>query len=105
MEQLKSMYEIEEFLHNNEQAILYFSSDECSVCHSVENQLQDLLVNFPHLKASKVKVPELMEVTGKYLIFTVPEMLFFLKGKEVFRQGRFFKFKELEEEIKNWYNN
>lgn len=105
MEQLKSMNEIEEFLYNNERAILYFSSDECSVCHSVEYQLEKLLEKFPHIKVAKIKVLELLEVTGKYLIFTVPEMLFFLQGKEVFRQGRFFNFSELEEEIENWYNN
>ncbi|SMB87214.1 Thioredoxin [Desulfonispora thiosulfatigenes DSM 11270] len=103
MNKLMSVHETEDFIHNNECAMLYFSSVECSVCVSVWNQLQNLLKSFPHIKVAKIEVPEVLEVTGEYSIFTVPVVVFFLEGREILRQGRFFNFNELEQKLSRYY--
>ncbi len=39
------------------------------------------------------------EVSGEFLVFTVPTILVFYDGKEIIRQSRFIQFEKLNEDI------
>ncbi|ADO56596.1 MULTISPECIES: thioredoxin family protein [Paenibacillus] len=87
--ELLSIEEIDAFIQNNRLSMLYFSQENCNVCHSVYPKLKDLLTKFPSIKLAHVDTSNVEEVVGKFLIFSVPTIIMFIDQRESFREGRF----------------
>ncbi|WP_207941242.1 hypothetical protein DOK78_001244 [Enterococcus sp. DIV2402] len=81
--------------------LLYLSMPNCSVCHAVKPQVEQLFKNSSlpmfHLDANTHP-----EVASTFQVLTAPVILLFFEGKEVHRQARFIDFKKLEELVKNY---
>ncbi|GMQ55753.1 hypothetical protein AN1V17_01450 [Vallitalea sediminicola] len=99
MNEIKSIIEIDNLIANNEICTLLISSSQCGVCISVESKLDELAEEIKNINVSKVKIDTVPETSGKFLVFTVPTILVFYKGKEVIRQSRFIQFNKLRVEI------
>lgn len=104
-EDLISMKTIECFINENRLAFLYVSRPSCSVCHGLLPQVQDVLSNYPNIKMGHVNADEIKEVAGRFSIFTVPVLLFFVDGKEYIREARIVHMDRLAEKIGHIYKH
>lgn len=104
MKILDSLESIDKFIKENKVAMLYFSSQNCSVCVALLPKIKELLKKYSNIAYAKVEINEVELAVGKYLIFTVPTIIMFIEGKEVIRESRFISIIELQEKIRRFYN-
>ncbi len=86
---VSSIFEIKEEIHRSSIILLYISRENCSVCHALLPQIEDVLMEFPMIEARSVDADLVPEIAGEYTIFTVPAILVFVNGKEMIRKARF----------------
>jgi len=103
--ELTSMNTIDNFIHDNHMAFLYFSRPGCSVCHGLLPQIQAVMEKYPSIQTAHINVEEVVEVTGRFSIFTVPVMLLFVEGKEYVREARIVHIDLFEKKINRIYQN
>ncbi len=84
--------------------ILYISNNTCSVCGVVEPKIEQFLEeNYPKLKLTVVKIDENPELKGELMIFTVPAVLIYFEGKEVFRKAGYVSPADLDDILDKIY--
>jgi len=103
MEKLKSLTEIDKFIHDNKAAFVYVSSNNCSVCHALMPKIEEVLEKYPRINNKKIIIDEIQEASGHLSIFTIPVIIFYIEGKEIFRRGRFISVDEVEDLIDRYY--
>ena len=96
---MRSLEEIKTTIDQNQLALLYISRPNCSVCHGLLPQVEELLKQFPSIVTIHADADEIPEIAGEYSIFTVPVVLVFVDGKEMVRKARFVPIGELEEQL------
>ncbi|MDK2800294.1 MAG: hypothetical protein PWP27_1084 [Clostridiales bacterium] len=93
---------VKSFINNNKLSLILIKAKNCGVCDAVLVKLEQLVQKYPKIKSSIVSIEQVPEVSGNYLVFTAPTVLFFVEGKEVLRESRFIRFNELENVLKRW---
>lgn len=88
-EQLNQLMDAEEVL------VVYFSSVDCSVCHSVSPKIEALLEEIP-VKIVRVEASKFVDIAGQHLVFAMPTVLVFQNGKEILRESRFIDLQKIE---------
>lgn len=91
---IQSKEQLEQLITENEQVILYFSSENCTVCHAVYPKLLKLMEN-KSIKVGKIIIDDLIEISGQLLVFSVPTILIMHEGKEILRESRFIDFNKI----------
>lgn len=104
MNKVNSLEQVKKAIHNNEIYMLLISSEDCSVCISIESKLDGFMKKYSSVVREYVKVNEVPEIAGEFLVFTVPTILLFVKGKEVLRESRFINFDKIDYMLSH-YNN
>jgi thiol-disulfide isomerase/thioredoxin len=104
MEKLETIQEVMNFINENHLVFLYISQENCSVCHALRPKLIELLKKYPKIELREVEADKVKELAAEYLIFSAPTLLFFVAGKEYFREGKFVQFKKLEAAIAQIYS-
>lgn len=84
---------------NPEFRLLVFYREDCSVCRAMEPKLKKLLLKYPTLPVEWIDAERNPAESGRFLVFTVPVIIFLLFGKEQFRLVRTFALSELETKI------
>ncbi|MFL2060518.1 thioredoxin family protein [Marinilactibacillus psychrotolerans] len=100
-----SIEEIRNFVSANPVSFIYISREGCSVCHAVKPKVQKMLEEFPEIKPMQVSADDVPEVAGEYTVFTVPALLLFIEGKEMFREARFVVMDDLHDKFERIVNN
>ena len=103
MVELNTLYEMDKFIKHNTIAMIYFSSESCSVCGVLLPKIEEMLTKFPKLKIRKIQVDKFTEAAGQYSIFTLPAILVYIEGKEIIREARFISVTMLEGTIERYY--
>lgn len=96
MTDIHSIEELKSVLIQNEVNLLYVSNHMCEVCHAVKPKIADILMRNPKVQGINCETGSVPEVAGQYVIFSVPAVLVFQGGREVFRSARFIDFHKLE---------
>ncbi|WP_085505059.1 thioredoxin family protein [Thalassobacillus devorans] len=99
---MERFYEIEglkEQIAESQLALLYISGANCSVCHSLLPQVEDVVKEYPELDAYQIEVEDAPAVAGEYTVFTVPVVIIFVDGKEYDRKARFVPIEELKQQL------
>lgn len=104
-EELTDMEMAENFLQENQLAFLYISRPNCSVCHSLLPQVQELMKKYPEIKLGHINAEDVEEVAGRFSIFTVPVLLLFVEEKEYVREARIVHMDLFDEKINKIYEN
>lgn len=104
LNKVNSLEEIKKAIHDKEIYMLLISSEDCSVCQAVEIKLDELMMNYSSVIREYVKVNEVAEIAGEFLVFTVPTILLFIKGKEVHRESRFINFDKIDYLLSHYTN-
>jgi len=102
MNSLNSIDDIKYFIKENKFVMLYFSSEGCSVCDDVLPRLKELLKKYPKVVSGHVEIQNIPSVASVFGVFTIPEVIIFLEGKEIVRQSRYINFLELKEKIQRF---
>ncbi|MGE6755841.1 thioredoxin family protein [Rossellomorea sp. NPDC071047] len=99
MEEVHSLENIKATLAAEKMVLLYISRPNCSVCHSLLPQVKRVLEEFQDVKAIHADAEKIPEIAGELSIFTVPVIIVFVDGKEMFRKARFVPIDELHSQM------
>ncbi|MFC4559506.1 thioredoxin family protein [Virgibacillus kekensis] len=104
-ENLDSMDDVNQFIEGHPLTLLYISRPNCSVCHGLLPQVQDLLGHYPNVQSGHINAAEVEEIAGRFDIFTVPVILVFFEGKEYIREARIVHMDLFEQKLQRLYDN
>ncbi|WP_368653932.1 thioredoxin family protein [Ornithinibacillus sp. 4-3] len=105
MTHLHSIEAVTDFIHTHSLAFLYISQPNCSVCHGLLPQVQQLLEDYPAIQLAHIDATEVPEVASRFSIFTVPVLLLFFEEKEYIREARIVHLDLLDQKIDKLYQN
>ena len=83
-------------LKSEKRVLLYIGTNDCSVCQSTKPRIEAILTAYPRFRGVEVSVYEHPDIAGQFLAFSLPVVLIFEEGREVFRSGRFLDFHQIE---------
>lgn len=95
----------EHFISEHQLAFVYISRPNCSVCHGLLPQVQELMGKYPRIQLGHIDAEKVEEVAGRFSVFTVPALLLFVDGKEYLREARMVHMQLLEDKIDKIYEN
>ncbi len=95
MRKVFSYQEIDDMLQQHPVCLLFLGSEECQVCHAVRPHIEKMVDEISGVRGLDGSIDQIQEAAGQFLIFTVPAVLVFLDGREVFRGARFIDLKRL----------
>ncbi len=100
MKLIKDISQFESDLKENVYLLSFFSNDSCSVCHALKSKIKDIKdKDLKSVKIVEIPVVDFPELAVSYSVFTTPAIIFFIQGKEYFREVRYFSLNELVDRI------
>ncbi|MDQ0214382.1 thioredoxin-like negative regulator of GroEL [Oikeobacillus pervagus] len=100
MNSVRTLEDLQSTIEKSKLSIIYISRPDCSVCHGLLPQIEKVLVeDFPQVVSLHVNADEIPEIAGVYSIFTVPVVIVFVEGKEMFRKARFVPIEEFRSQL------
>ena len=84
-----TLEEIESLIVRRPGVLLYFSGEQCSVCHALRPKFNKIFSqDFPVIEQVYLDAKNNQEISLHYNVFSVPTILVFLDGKEFAREDR-----------------
>ncbi|WP_064094369.1 thioredoxin family protein [Rossellomorea aquimaris] len=99
MKAIHTLHSISNLIQQEKLVLLYISRPNCSVCHALLPQVEQVLKEYPSMVSIHADADEIPEIAGEFSIFTVPVVIVFVEGKEMFRKARFVPIEELKGQI------
>jgi len=97
--------EIQIIIRESVGVLLYFSGENCNVCHALRPKFKELFdKEFPQIKQIYLDAHENAEISAHYQVFSVPTMIVFLDGREFIREGRAVSMHKMTEQLKRPYS-
>jgi thiol-disulfide isomerase/thioredoxin len=104
MRKVDSIEEAISFIKENSLALIYISSEDCSVCKVLMPKIEELLSKYEKIQSIKIDISEIPAVSGQFSVFTIPTIIFFINGEEYIRESRFISILDLDGNIERYYN-
>ncbi|GAA6822806.1 thioredoxin family protein [Helicobacter pylori] len=98
-QELHSIEAFHNFIETHCLTVLHVMRDNCSVCHAVLPQVEDLVKEYDDVAFGVINQSEVEAIAGELSIFTVPVDIIYMDGKEMHRQGRFIDMQQLERQL------
>ncbi|NEW59771.1 thioredoxin family protein [Sulfurovum sp. bin170] len=99
-----NLEELQNIIRAEVGVLLYFSGENCSVCHALRPKFKELFDDkFKEIKQIYLDAHKNLEISAHYQVFSVPTMLVFLDGREFVREGRTVSIYQLEERLERPY--
>ncbi len=104
---LQVLRDSEEFFSKHalgEPLVIYITTPDCNVCEVIRPQIEAVLEKYPGISALYVNSLQFPEVAAQNMVFTVPTLLVFYRGRELFKQSRAIQvsqFKQAMEQLKS----
>jgi len=84
--------------------MLYFYSDTCGVCKTLWPKLEVMVrEEFAEIRLLKVNAIESQELAGQLRMLSVPGIMLFMEGQEIFRANGMISIDELHDRIARPY--
>ena len=84
--------------------LLYFSGEQCSVCHALRPKFHALFEReFPQIEQLYLDAHANPEISAYFQVFSVPTMIVFLDGREFVREGRSVSLHQMREQLMRPY--
>ena len=100
-----NLEEIKSMIENEDGVLLYFSGQNCNVCHALRPKVDELFEKkFPIIKRVFLDAHQNPEISAHFGVFSVPTMIVFLGGREFAREGRAVSLLQLEEKLSRPYS-
>jgi thiol-disulfide isomerase/thioredoxin len=87
-------------LMNLDLVVLIAKTKTCNACKPIATQLELFMKDFPLVKLVELDMEEMDEFRGQHVVFTVPTILVFSKGKEIVRESRYIDWNNLHRLLK-----
>ncbi len=101
---IHTLDEYKELVVNEPALLVYFSTEECSVCKVLKPKVGEMLKeNFPRIKLIDVSINQSPEIAAQNRVFAVPTLQVLFDGREYIRKSRNFGLDELRNEIDRPY--
>jgi len=85
--------------------LLYFSGENCSVCHALRPKFAELFErDFSQLKQIYLDAHENPEISAHFQVFSVPTMIVYMDGREFAREGRSVSLHQLAQKLARPYS-
>ncbi|MBE0661895.1 MAG: thioredoxin family protein [Bacteroidales bacterium] len=96
--------EFEILLSSHPSFMLYFYNDTCGVCKTLRPQVEALVKEeFPEIRLIRVNATESRELAGQLRMLSVPGIVLFMEGQEIFRANGMISMNELHNRIARPY--
>jgi len=96
--------EIQNIIKSELGVLLYFSGENCNVCHALRPKFKELFdKEFPKIKQIYLDAHENPQISANFQVFSVPTMLVFLDGREFIREGRAVSIHQLQQKLQRPY--
>ncbi len=96
------MNTVQEIAASNTSVLIDFYADWCEPCKWLNPVLEELQLILPDLKIHKVNIDHFPDDTVTFEIKSVPVMVLFVNGKQVWRMNGFKYARELAKELKQF---
>ncbi|URZ01534.1 hypothetical protein CLAUR_015290 [Clostridium felsineum] len=103
MDKLESIKEIKNYIQSNELVLIYFKTEDNGICRELDSLIESISEKYNKMSSAKVDTGNLPAVPNDFKMFTVPEIVVFMKGTVVVEQSRYINFREIEEVLSNYY--
>src|SRR5699024_638332 len=103
--ELNALEEVNDFINQNGLAFLYFTTRNCSVCHCLQHQIEEMMTYYPESSNRHIDASLVPETSGQYSVFTAPVLLLFVEGKEYLREARIVQTQKLNDDLNRIYTN
>jgi thioredoxin 1 len=104
MQEIDGRESFDDFVREHPAAALWFSGEDCQVCHVLFPRVSELLAQeFPQVALARVdctRSPELAALQG---VFSIPTLLLYFDGREVQRLVRNFGLGQVREALERPY--
>jgi len=102
MEPVNTIKEMNQLIQMNDMLLVYFGSNTCGVCRDLQPKIEVMIDRYPNIRAVKVDVQNLSELTASYSIFSAPVVMLFVQGKETVREAGIISLINREEKISRY---
>ncbi len=103
MIEIKSYNELDTVLKKDFTMVIA-KSHTCSACQTVLHTLEQHVPNLDKIDVYGVYIDDLDKFRGDHLIFSVPTVLIFNKGKELLRESRYINYDKVTRLIELYTN-
>lgn len=96
--------ELNDFIADNDNALVYFSNND-GVCSDIRDSMNTLEAQYENVAVCEINLlglKNIKEVEAVYDIYTLPISLFFKGGKEVFRASKYVDLNEIKNDIEKY---
>lgn len=91
-------------IKQKELSVIYITSRSCNVCKSIFPKINKLVRTFKKCDFIRLETENYPEIAGEFMIFTVPGLFIYSKGKELYKAARFIDLFEVETILTKYYN-
>ena len=85
--------------------LLYFSGEECGVCHVLRPKFAELFnERFSQIEQVYIDAHQNPEISAYFQVFSVPTMIVFMGGNEFAREGRLVSLHQLSAKLERPYS-
>ena len=99
-----SLEEIQSTIRAEIGVLLYFSGENCNVCHALRPKFKEMFdEEFSQIKQIYLDAHENPEISAHFQVFSVPTMIVFLDGREFIREGRTVSLHRMREKLNRPY--
>lgn len=99
-----TLVELQETIQTEVGVLLYFSGENCSVCHALRPKFQEAFdEHFPLVKQIYLDAHDNAQIAAHYQVFSIPTMIVYLDGREFAREGRNVSIQQMIRQLERPY--
>lgn len=103
MKIIESYEEVDEVI-NKELVMIIAKTNTCSACQTITKILENNLKHYHEIEKYSIYVDKVDKFRGEHLIFSVPTVLIFNKGKEILRESKYLNYAKIDRLIEIFYS-
>jgi thioredoxin 1 len=104
MRELTEKQQFDDFVHEHAAAALWFSGEDCNVCHLLLPRVSELLEQeFPRVELARVDCARSSSLAAEQGVFSIPTLLLYFDGRETQRLVRNFSIGQVREALARPY--
>lgn len=99
-----TLEQIQHIIQSETGVLLYFSGENCNVCHALRPKFVETFdQHFPLVAQHYLDAHDNPEISAHFQVFSVPTMIIFLEGREFAREGRAVSLHRLTQQLSRPY--
>ncbi len=84
--------------------LLYFSGENCNVCHALRPRLENMLeLHYPDMTSVYIDCEASPDICAQHSVFSLPVVQFYIEGKKVTEFARSFSVEQLKQSMHRSY--